>query len=50
MALAWLEPWLWSSAWLAAAAAALTAAAARALGVSPEPAVLALARGGTLTV
>jgi 4-hydroxybenzoate polyprenyltransferase len=50
MALAWLGPWLWSSAWLAAAAAALTAAASRALGVLPEPALLALASAGTLTV
>src|SRR5262245_47782172 len=50
MALAWLDACLWSSVWLAAAAAALTGAAARALGVSPEPALFALASGGTLTV
>ena len=50
MALAWLDAWLWSSAWLALAAGALTAAASRALGVSPGPALLALACGGTLAV
>jgi hypothetical protein len=50
MGLAWLDPWLWSSAWLALAAAALTAAAARALGVAPAPALLGLAFGGTLAV
>ena len=50
MALAWLDACLWSSAWLGLAAAALTAAAARALGLSPAPALLGLAFGGTLAV
>jgi len=50
MGLAWLDAVLWSSAGLALGAAALTAAASRALGLVPEPALLALVSGGTLTV
>jgi hypothetical protein len=50
MALAWLDAWLWSSAWLGLAAAALTAAAIRALGLAPAPALIGLALGGTLAV
>jgi 4-hydroxybenzoate polyprenyltransferase len=47
---AWIDPWLWSSAWLALAATALTAAGARATGVAATPALLGLAFGGTLAV
>ena len=45
-----LDTFAFSSALVACAAAALTAAASRALGVAPEPAVLALAFCGTVVV
>ena len=50
MGRAWLDAWLWSSAWLALAATALTAAGARATGVAATPSLLGLACGGTLAV
>jgi len=50
MPLAWLDGLLWSSIWLALTALCLTAAASRALGLTPEPAILGLACGGTLAV
>lgn len=50
MVLAGLDALLWSSAWIALACVSLTAAASRALGAAPEPALLALAAGGTLAV
>src|SRR5262245_17529119 len=50
MALALLDALLWSSTWIALACVSLTAAASRALGSGPEPALLALAFGGTLAV
>jgi 4-hydroxybenzoate polyprenyltransferase len=50
MRLAWLDALVWSSGWLGLAAACLTAAAARALGSTATPAMLALAFGGTLAV
>jgi 4-hydroxybenzoate polyprenyltransferase len=45
-----LDALAWSSLWLALAASALAAAASRALGVTPAPAVLGLAFGGTVVV
>lgn len=46
----WLDPWVFSSVWVAAAAAALATASGPALGAWPAPAVPALAFCGTLVV
>lgn len=50
MSAGWLDPWVYSSVWVAAAASALCAASASALGVAPEPSLLLLAACGTFAI
>jgi hypothetical protein len=50
MRAAWLDPWVHSSVWVAAAAASLCSACALALGVAPRACVALLAACGTFAV